>query len=62
MYVPCSSDLAAARLERRRDFDKKTKNYLALCAKTYVKPVLFAGDINAVEDLSHATHPKEHWK
>lgn len=62
VYVPCSSDLSAARLERRRKFDKQTMNYLALCAKTSVKPVLFAGDMNAVEDLQYTTHDEEHWQ
>ena len=62
VYMPCSSDLSPARLERRRKFDKETMNYLAMCAKTSVKPVIFAGDMNAVEDLTCTTHTKEHWQ
>ena len=62
VYVPCSSDLSAARLERRRKFDKQTMNYLSMCAKTSVKPVIFAGDMNAIEDLKYTTHDKEYWQ
>ncbi len=62
VYVPCISDLDSKRLARRRDFDKQSKNYLAMSAKTSVKPTIFCGDMNAVEDLGQTTHDKEHWR
>ena len=62
VYVPCISDLDSARLARRRDFDKRTKNYLSMAAATSVKPVVFCGDMNAVEDLGQTTHDKAYWQ
>ena len=62
VYTPCISDLSPERLARRREFDKQTKAFVTLLSTTSNKPYLFAGDLNAAEDVALTTHTNEHWK